>query len=49
MKIDDLLKGVVEMAENDIDIVIMKQDGLPTYHFAHLVDDRLMGTTHVIR
>lgn len=45
----DLVKGEVELPENDLDIVIMKKDGLPTYHFAHLVDDYLMGTTHVIR
>ena len=45
----DLVKGKVEFPENDLDIVIMKGDGIPTYHFAHLVDDYLMGTTHVIR
>ena len=48
-KFNDLVKGEVEFPENDLDIVIMKNDGLPTYHFAHLVDDYLMGTTHVIR
>lgn len=48
-KFHDLVKGEVEFPENDLDIVIMKKDGLPTYHFAHLVDDYLMGTTHVIR
>lgn len=48
-KFKDLVKGEVELPENDLDIVIMKNDGLPTYHFAHLVDDYLMGTTHVIR
>ena len=47
--INDLAKGKIEMPENDIDIVIIKSDGLPTYHFAHLVDDYLMRTTHVIR
>lgn len=47
--IKDLIRGVLSFPENDMDIVIMKQDGLPTYHFAHLVDDYLMGTTHVIR
>lgn len=46
---DDLVKGKLELPENDLDIVIIKQDGLPTYHFAHLVDDYLMRTTHVIR
>lgn len=46
----DLIKGDVNYFENDIDIVIMKSDNLlPTYHFAHAVDDYLMGTTHVIR
>ena len=48
-KFDDLVKGKIFMPENDLDIVIMKKDGLPTYHFAHLVDDYLMGTTHVVR
>lgn len=37
------------MPENDIDEVIIKNDGLPTYHFAHAIDDHLMHTTHVIR
>ena len=46
---DDLVKGKLELPENDLDIVIIKGDGLPTYHFAHLVDDYLMGTTHIIR
>ena len=47
--VNDLVKGKIEFPENDLDIVIMKSDGLPTYHFAHLVDDHLMRTTHVIR
>lgn len=47
--VDDLLIGKREMPENDQDIVIMKADSLPTYHFAHAVDDHLMRTTHVIR
>ena len=47
--IDDLIKGRIEMPENDIDIPIMKGDGLPTYHVAHLVDDHLMRTTHITR
>ena len=46
---DDLVKGKLELPENDLDIIIIKGDGLPTYHFAHLVDDYLMGTTHIIR
>lgn len=45
----DIIKGNVEFPENDQDIVVIKADGLPTYHFAHAVDDHLMGTTHVIR
>jgi len=45
----DLIKGNIEMPENDQDIVILKTDGLPTYHFAHAIDDHLMKTTHVIR
>lgn len=47
--LDDCIKGKIEMPENDMDIVIIKSDGLPTYHFAHAVDDHLMHTTHVIR
>ena len=45
----DAIKGKIEMPENDIDEVLIKSDGLPTYHFAHAVDDHLMHTTHVIR
>jgi glutamyl-tRNA synthetase len=45
----DIIKGKVDFPENDQDIVIIKADGLPTYHFAHIVDDHLMRTTHVIR
>lgn len=47
--VNDLVKGRIEFPENDLDIVIMKSDGLPTYHFAHLVDDHLMRTTHITR
>ena len=47
--LNDLIKGHIEMPENDLDIVIIKKDGLPTYHFAHAVDDHLMKTTHVFR
>ena len=47
--IQDGLKGKINFPENDLDVVIMKSDGLPTYHFAHVIDDTLMGTTHVIR
>lgn len=49
IKHKDAIKGGVDMPENDQDIVIIKSDGLPTYHFAHAIDDHLMGTTLVIR
>lgn len=45
----DLIKGDISFPENDQDIVIIKSDGLPTYHFAHVIDDALMHTTDVIR
>ncbi len=45
----DEIKGDLELTENDQDIVICKSDGLPTYHFAHLVDDHFMRTTHITR
>ena len=45
----DVIKGKVDFPENDQDIVIIKADGLPTYHFAHAVDDHLMRTTDVTR
>ncbi len=49
IKHHDVIKGNVDFPENDQDIVIIKADGLPTYHFAHAIDDHLMHTTHVIR
>ena len=49
IKHTDLVKGTLELTENDQDIVLLKSDGIPTYHFAHIVDDHLMGTTHVVR
>ena len=49
IKHKDIIKGNIDFPENDQDIVIIKSDGLPTYHFAHAVDDHLMGTTTVIR
>ena len=49
IKHKDVIKGNVDMPENDQDIVIVKSDGLPTYHFAHAIDDHLMGTTLVLR
>ena len=47
--IHDEIRGTLELTQNDQDIVIMKGDGLPTYHFAHLVDDHFMRTTHITR
>ena len=49
LKFTDLVKGTLEIPENDEDFVLLKSDGIPTYHFAHAVDDHLMGTTHVVR
>ena len=49
IKFTDLIKGEIEVTENDIDHVLLKSDGIPTYHFAHAVDDHLMRTTHVVR
>lgn len=46
---DDMIKGKIEMPENVIDVVLLKTDGIPTYHFAHAIDDHLMRTTHVTR
>ena len=48
-KFDDLVKGKLTITENDVDNVLLKSDGIPTYHFAHAVDDQLMRTTHVVR
>ncbi|MBQ9023763.1 MAG: glutamate--tRNA ligase [Bacilli bacterium] len=47
--LNDAIKGKIELPENDIDEILIKSDGLPTYHFAHVIDDHLMHTTHVIR
>lgn len=49
VKFKDVIKGEIEMPENILDVVLLKKDGTPTYHFAHAVDDHLMHTTHVIR
>ena len=46
---EDTIKGKIEMPENDEDFVLLKSDGIPTYHFAHAIDDHLMRTTHVLR
>ena len=45
----DLVKGKIKFPENDMDLVLLKKDGTPTYHLAHVIDDHLMHTTHVIR
>ncbi|MDL2294600.1 glutamate--tRNA ligase [Ruminococcaceae bacterium OttesenSCG-928-D13] len=47
--VDDLIRGRLDMPENDQDVVLLKADGIPTYHFAHVVDDHLMRTTVVVR
>lgn len=49
LRFEDLIKGRMELPENNMDIVLLKTDGIPTYHFAHCVDDHLMRTTHVVR
>lgn len=45
----DLIRGEIEFPESDVDVVLLKSDGTPTYHLAHVIDDHLMGTTHVVR
>ncbi len=47
--VNDLVRGKIEFPENDIDHVLIKSDGIPVYHFAHVIDDHLMRTTHVLR
>ena len=49
VEIIDLVKGKIKFPENDMDIVLLKKDKTPTYHLAHVIDDHLMRTTHVIR
>jgi len=49
IKFTDLVRGNLELTENYIDHILLKSDGMPSYHLAHGVDDRLMGTTHVVR
>lgn len=49
IKVFDVLKGEREMSENDLDLVLLKSDGYPTYHFAHIIDDHLMCVTNVFR
>ena len=47
--LNDLVRGKIEFPENDLDVVLIKSDGIPIYHFAHVIDDHLMQTTHVLR
>ncbi len=47
--VNDCVRGKIEFPENDIDHILIKSDGIPVYHFAHVVDDHLMRTTHVLR
>lgn len=49
IEVRDAVRGSLEMPENFQDVVILKANGIPTYHFAHVVDDHLMRTTHVVR
>ena len=49
IKVKDVVRGFIEFPENDQDAVLIKADGLPVYHFAHVVDDHLMRTTLVVR
>jgi len=48
-KFTDAIRGEIELQDNDVDVVILKSDGLPTYHFAHVVDDHFMRTTLITR
>lgn len=49
IEVEDCIKGKIKFPESDEDLVLLKKDGIPTYHFAHAIDDHLMHTTHVIR
>ncbi len=49
ISVNDAIRGKVEMPRNNMDFVLLKSDGIPTYHFAHVIDDHLMRSTHVIR
>ena len=49
VELEDMIKGKMKFPESDEDFVLLKKDGIPTYHFAHAIDDHLMHTTHVIR
>ena len=47
--VNDLIRGKLELPEYDMDVVLLKANGIPTYHFAHAIDDHLMRVTHVVR
>ncbi|MBP5606496.1 MAG: glutamate--tRNA ligase [Ruminiclostridium sp.] len=47
--VEDAVRGKLEMPRNNMDFVLLKSDGIPTYHFAHVIDDHFMRSTHVIR
>lgn len=47
--VSDAIRGKLEMPRNNMDFVLLKSDGIPTYHFAHVIDDHLMRSTHIIR
>ena len=49
VEVIDCIKGKIKFPEHDVDTILLKKDGTPTYHFAHVIDDHLMHTTHVIR
>ena len=49
IEVKDEIRGTLKMPENEMNFVVLKSDGIPTYHFAHVVDDHLMRTTHVVR
>ena len=49
IRVHDEIRGTIDIAQNDLDTVILKSDGLPTYHFAHVCDDHFMHTTLVTR
>ena len=49
VEVIDCIKGKIKFPEHDVDTVLLKKDGTPTYHLAHAIDDHLMHTTHVIR
>ena len=49
IEVNDAIRGTLSMPENFQDVIILKSTGIPTYHFAHVIDDHLMRTTHVVR